>query len=182
MLPSRPMPPPVASMSAAKQALVEQVTLRMQVELSKVYSAIASEIEKEAEVQSLLVGGASSIDSAVKELRTLDEQIDLADSLVSASEKEFSDWVTDMRSKYSDDDIETRLEPYDELSLQIVKLNAENMAIEDAMFHVEKALESATNGSIDAVTLVRAMRKLAKQQFVCRAHLMKIKEVLSAPK
>jgi hypothetical protein len=46
------------------------------------------------------------------------------------------------------------------------------------MFHIERALESAQNKLVDATSVVKALRRLAKQQFLCKAHLLKIRETI----
>jgi ESCRT-I complex subunit TSG101 len=66
------------------------------------------------------------------------------------------------------------LQPFDNLSKQIVNLHSRQLAIEDAMYYLERALASSKNNSIDTATFLREIRSLAREQFLCKSHLMKI--------
>lgn len=64
-----------------------------------------------------------------------------------------------------------RLLPYDALSQQIVRLNSEILAIDDAFYYMERALVSSRNDTVDLGTFLKECRQLARKQFLCKAHL-----------
>lgn len=61
------------------------------------------------------------------------------------------------------------------LHAQMMDLSAENWAISDALYFLDKALYQ---GHLDCVAHQKQVRLLAKRQFLVRAHLIKINEVL----
>ena len=64
--------------------------------------------------------------------------------------------------------------PFDPLSGQIVKLTAEQAAIEDCIYYLERALASASNPSVEISDFVFHTRKLSRDLFMRKQHLTKI--------
>jgi len=64
--------------------------------------------------------------------------------------------------------------PSDIHSAQMLVLSAENQAINDALYFLDKALEKS---EISLEDHLKAVRKLTKKQFLVRAHLLKIGQV-----
>jgi ESCRT-I complex subunit TSG101 len=64
--------------------------------------------------------------------------------------------------------------PRDIHSAQMLLLSAENAAINDALYFLDKAL---ADNSISLEDHLRVVRKLSKQQFLVKAHLLKIGQV-----
>ena len=58
-----------------RRELLADVTEKIQVELSKRYSALAIEIERENDIASILNNGGKDIDAAMHELRSTSTQI-----------------------------------------------------------------------------------------------------------
>ena len=54
-------------------------------------------------------------------------------------------------------------------------MSGENWAITDALYFLDRALYQ---GHLDCVSHQKQVRRLAKRQFLVRAHLIKINEVL----
>lgn len=67
--------------------------------------------------------------------------------------------------------------PQDIHSAQMLILSAENAAINDALFFLDKAL---ADHCISMEDHLRAVRRLAKKQFLSRAHLLKVGQVKAA--
>lgn len=61
---------------------------------------------------------------------------------------------------------------------QMLDLSAENQSISDALYFLDKALQS---GQLTCEEHLRQVRRLAKRQFLVRAHLIKIHQVLVQP-
>lgn len=118
-------------------------------------------------------------------LQTFGAHISAAMGEMSNIDDEFQRWLKALEEEFQGEEegggrLEKRLVAYDALTEQIVRLHAESLAIEDAMFYLEKGLEGASDHcSVDAASHVKSMRRLAKQQFICKALLQKIQDVLS---
>ena len=82
----------------------------------------------------------------------------------------FDAWNADAAAKPALQALE-RLVPYDPLSQQIVRLNSEIHAIDDAFYYMERALVSSRNDKVDLGTFLKECRQLARKQFLCKAHL-----------
>jgi hypothetical protein len=79
----------------------------------------------------------------------------------------------DLTSEEISQQLSAHLKPYDDLSEQLVKLQAEHNAIDDAMYYLEKALQRGHPSMTLDVFLIKT-RDLADRQFICRAHIRKI--------
>jgi ESCRT-I complex subunit TSG101 len=67
------------------------------------------------------------------------------------------------------------VKPASALHAQMVALAAENAALTDVLYFLDRGLYA---GKLDAVAHLKQVRKLAKKQFLVRAHLIKINQVL----
>lgn len=67
--------------------------------------------------------------------------------------------------------MDDRVQPSNKIYEQMLELSAENATISDVLYFLDKALY---RGHIDCEQHLRQVRKLAKRQFLIRAHLMKI--------
>merc|ERR1719223_1854560 len=67
--------------------------------------------------------------------------------------------------------------PGDVHSAQMLVLSAENAAINDALFFLDKGLEKEV---IPLEEHLQAVRKLAKRQFLIKAHLLKIGQLVAS--
>ena len=74
--------------------------------------------------------------------------------------------------------LEDRLVSFDALSSQIVKLTADQAAIEDCIYYLERALASASNPSVEISDFVFQTRKLSRELFMRKHHLNKIAVIL----
>ena len=72
-----------------------------------------------------------------------------------------------------------RVKPYDDLSEQLVGLQAEHNAIDDAMYYLEKALQRG-HPSLTLEVFLSKTRDLTGKQFLCRAHIRKIEGKVSS--
>ena len=61
------------------------------------------------------------------------------------------------------------------LHAQMMDLSAENWSISDALYFLDRALYQ---GHLDCITHQKQVRLLAKRQFLVRAHLIKINQIL----
>lgn len=71
-----------------------------------------------------------------------------------------------------------RLVYFDEVSAQLVKLVAEYNAIDDTIYHLDHAL--ANGNGMDMQLFLKETRKLARKQFLCKTHILKINHKIDA--
>ena len=64
-------------------------------------------------------------------------------------------------------------------SQQMLQLSAENQAISDLMYFLDRAL---VKGTLPLDLHLKQIRKLAKKQFLVRAHLLKVGQVVTQEK
>eukprot|EP01090_Pellita_catalonica_P019989 TRINITY_DN6952_c0_g1_i1.p1 TRINITY_DN6952_c0_g1~~TRINITY_DN6952_c0_g1_i1.p1 ORF type:complete len:206 (-),score=21.14 TRINITY_DN6952_c0_g1_i1:37-654(-) len=70
-------------------------------------------------------------------------------------------------------DVDAMTQPSDSYSQQLLNLVAEDAAIDDAIYHVER---NVYNGNINAQDFIRSIRQLSKRQFLARATIEKVKQ------
>jgi len=55
-----------------------------------------------------------------------------------------------------------------------VRLQSEYLAMDDALYYLDRALASHSNTTIDINSFLKETRRLARQQFLCKSHIRKI--------
>lgn len=106
-------------------------------------------------------------DEIQKVLKDVNKSIDQMEKFIHKAEKS----KEDQENKTTIDELAL---PEDIHSAQMICLSAENAAITDALYFLDKGLAEQR---IDLETHLRAVRKLAKRQFLIRAHLLKVGQV-----
>lgn len=116
------------------------------------------------------------IDGELKDLTNLKTELTGQIATVDAKTQEIESWLEeskdDMEVEPSVDDV---CQPVNKIHAQMLDLSAENASLTDAMYFLDKGMYS---GQIDCATQLKQVRKLAKRQFLVRAHLIKINQVL----
>eukprot|EP00538_Stauroneis_constricta_P009126 CAMPEP_0119572174 /NCGR_PEP_ID=MMETSP1352-20130426/44484_1 /TAXON_ID=265584 /ORGANISM="Stauroneis constricta, Strain CCMP1120" /LENGTH=405 /DNA_ID=CAMNT_0007621859 /DNA_START=1243 /DNA_END=2460 /DNA_ORIENTATION=+ len=72
-------------------------------------------------------------------------------------------------------DVDDLCQPTCKLYAQMMELSAKNAALTDALYFLDRAMYA---GQLDCTTHLKSVRKLAKQQFSVRAHLIKINQAI----
>lgn len=179
-----------------RQALVEKLAVLLKSELHTVLSNTASALEKEMETQQELET-ANNVELP-NLLKTLTDQKKMYQEGIHSINKktvQLESWEKEMVQLDSDsgnvsdgndgDDASTsksstaavkfdRLVHYDDISLQLVKLTAENNAVDDAIYYLDHALAHGEGDGLDIQEVLKETRKLARKQFLCRTHVMKV--------
>jgi ESCRT-I complex subunit TSG101 len=103
-------------------------------------------------------------------------------AIVEIKTVEIEDWLDSARAAEQNGDSDTKKKSVDDLvqpasrvSQQMLELSAENASLTDALYFLDRCLYL---GNIDCDTHLKHVRRLAKQQFLARAHLMKINQHL----
>jgi len=152
-----------------------RLTAKLQNGLQRLYHETRAEIQEDLRDQTKLERGSKDMDGALTDLRRRKEEleagverIDDATSRIQA----FLEGAAEIKSvEQSPDEMAN---PGDVHSAQMLKLAAENMAISDALYFLDRAL---ARGRVDLPQHMKKVRRLAKRQFLVRAHLMKIAQV-----
>jgi ESCRT-I complex subunit TSG101 len=116
------------------------------------------------------------IDGELKDLANLKSELTGQIALVDTKTQEIESWLEEskdaMEVEPSVDDV---CQPVNKIHAQMLELSAENASLTDAMYFLDKGMYS---GQIDCATQLKQVRKLAKRQFLVRAHLIKISQAL----
>ena len=102
-------------------------------------------------------------------------------AVVDECKEDIEDWLKTARqsikdgAEVQDTSVDDLVQPASSLHAQMLGLAAENSALSDALYFLDRALYK---GHLTLETHLRQVRKLAKRQFLVRAHLIKINQVL----
>lgn len=150
--------------------LEAELNMKLKRDLRDYYLKLKQEVDAELASQWSLQNSADSMNDILTVYADAKEKL-------SAGIEEMEQKSTDLEAwlKEKDDrgevDVENYLQPYDELSTQIIRLQSEVLAVDDAIYYLEKAL---ANSVIDLPTFLKETRNLARIQFMAKIHLMKI--------
>lgn len=94
---------------------------------------------------------------------------------IDAKTEEIENWLKESESaKEEKPNVDDLCQPVTKLDAQMLNLSAESAALTDTMYFLDKGMYS---GQIDCSTQLKIIRKLAKKQFLLRAHLIKINQI-----
>lgn len=156
-----------------RQALLEKANLKLHSKLYDLHQSLNKELNKEFENDRYLEQSDVKAKQHIQQMKAYIQ--DMQDSILEIEDKKSA------LEKYEKEQeakpkaaAEEYLQAYDDLSTQITKLHAELNAIDDAFYFLERALVQSQNKSVDLNAFLRESRVLARQQFMCKAHLGKI--------
>jgi hypothetical protein len=153
-----------------RPALENELQTKLKKEVKEYYYKLKMEVDEELSTQWALNNSSKDMKEILSTYE--DARLKLMRSNLEVEEKmaALEAWRLDMESK-KDQDIENYVVPYDDLSQQIVRLNSEILAVDDAIYYLEKGL---ANSVIDLPTFLKETRNLARIQFLAKNHLIKI--------
>lgn len=141
--------------------------------------------------QQRLATAKEKIELQTKTYQSQKEKLEQQSTAVEQATKDIEKWLEDEAAKKKesngglhqansgekgdDDNIDDCVVPATKVQAQMMDLSAENAAIADALYFLDKALYQ---GLLDCSTHLKQVRRLAKRQFLVRAHLIKIQQVL----
>lgn len=163
--------------ASKKMQLIAQITEHLQKELDKSYDKLIREKEMEEDSQEVLRRSQKLVEEKIrvgkKDLSRIRElTLDIANEKRPMLEK----WFAERGAQQSErPDFNSYIFAYDDLSEQIVALQAEEKAYEDAIKCLEEAFDKK---QILLRTFLLETRELASCQFVNRVHLTKIRAEL----
>lgn len=145
------------------------------------YSKVSDELDLEFLNESKLKQSNLAAKSKIEELRRQREELEAALESVRTMKAEASEWIGES-ANLKPSPITDLIYAYDDLSSQIIRLHADVLAHDDAMYFLSKSLSSRDNKNDDINTYIKETRKLARQQFLSKAQLLKIASNLSSSK
>eukprot|EP00536_Pseudo-nitzschia_multiseries_P015408 jgi/Psemu1/218010/e_gw1.881.23.1 len=105
--------------------------------------------------------------------KELEDHIEIMDNIT----EEINDWLNESKdTKEEEPEVDNICQPVNKLDAQMLNLSAESAALTDAMYFLDRGMYT---GQIDCTTHLKTIRKLAKRQFLIRAHLIKINQVIT---
>jgi len=165
-----------ATLKVKREKLIDEISTKLYNELHIAHSILRDELDVEFANEAYL--GNSQL-TAQRNMAALQQSLEAMKAAIEEVEQKsvaLSDWQQE-QVNIPAVEVESRFEPRDDLSAQILRLNAEISAIDDAFYHMERCLVSSQNSSMDLNTFLKETRKLARQQFLAKAHLIKINAI-----
>ena len=102
-------------------------------------------------------------------INTMDNKTTEIENWLEESNKN-DDTTNNLKQEINVDDI---CQPVNKLNTQLLELSAESAALTDVMYFLDRGMYM---NQIDCTTHLKMIRKLAKRQFLIRAHLIKINQ------
>jgi ESCRT-I complex subunit TSG101 len=120
------------------------------------------------------------IEADLKDLVNKKSELEGHVATVNDKTKEIEEWLeASKNAEEKEPSVDDICEPVNKLHAQMLDLSAENAALTDLMYFLDRGMYT---GQIDCITHLKMIRKHAKQQFLIRAHLIKINAVLQKQK
>jgi len=163
-------PPPTKSESGNKRDTLDKLTMKTQGRLHEFYSQTTKEID------SLMLGSEEDTSGFEQRRRAHFDKMNEMDNEINTLSKRFEEvdkWLV-ANEHTQGIDIDVITEPQDSLTRQLLDHVAEDSALEDLMYNMEKSLH---RGTIDIDTCLKQLRLLAADQCNKRAMIKKIHEV-----
>ena len=160
-----------------KEQTKDQVNRKIQSYLQQFAEETKSSLAADWRDQEQLKHTKKRIDEALKDLASKKSELEEHIVTVDKKTKEIEDWLEESKTaKEVEPSIDDVCQPVNKLHAQMLDLSAENAALTDVMYFLDRGMYS---GQIDCSTHLKTIRKLAKRQFLIRAHLIKINQVLA---
>ena len=118
------------------------------------------------------------IDPEIEEAANLIQKLEASIATSDSKTSEIEQWLEESNNKTSGEQqvsVDDLCQPATKVDKQMLKLFSENAAITDALYFLDRAMYT---GHINCSTHLKSVRELAKRQFLVRAHLIKINQVI----
>ncbi|KAK9861601.1 hypothetical protein WJX84_010622 [Apatococcus fuscideae] len=170
--PVRPPEPPKSRPNldgVFKEAAIQALTRRLQGSLSAMNATAASEVDSAMETQAKLAQRGEALESAVAGMQAERRGLESTVLELSGKTTALTRWLAENESKLPEGtefDADTAIVPADSLSRQALEAQAKDMAIEDALYALDKALQ---HGTITSEAYLKQVRLICRRQFFVRA-------------
>lgn len=132
------------------------------------------EMERLFNVQGVLRQREGQLDRGLRELLSEKEALEQQLQMISMNTDVVEAWLRENEGKVKtvgNVDVDHVFQPCDPLSKQLIETSASDLAIEDAIYSLDKALQ---DGAVSFDQYLRTVRSLSRDQFVHRATIAKI--------
>lgn len=155
---------------AKKREAMQQVLSKTQRALKAFYGKVTTELGEEQEKEAALQAHRKEVQASLGAMKKKKEEVEERIRRVMEMDGRLEKWMAEQASRpvIPVDDL---VEAADPPSRQMLELVAENAAIEDALYHLDKAL---AKNSVDLQVFLKKVRELAREQLMCVAHVNKI--------
>ncbi|CAM9123792.1 unnamed protein product [Ectocarpus sp. 12 AP-2014] len=177
--PPRPRTPPViVSPEEIRKKTEKDLTAKLQSELQAMYAVLRTDMDSAFETQGQLEESKEEVERDVEELSRRKKELERLLQVSKEREAELDTYLQD-RKKEGEPSVDELIEPKDNLSDQMLRLVAENAALEDALYYLDLGV---TDSVITVDVFLREIRRLARKQFVARATMKKVERAQHALK
>lgn len=126
--------------------------------------------------QQLMKQGKESLEEELEAAHRLIQSLEESIATVDKKTVDIKEWLEESSSANEQEvPVDDLCVPASRLHSQLLDLSSENAAITDALYYIDRGMFT---GHIDCSTHLKSVRKLAKRQFLVRALLLKINQVL----
>lgn len=158
---------------AFRKAATAALTKRLQSSIAAATTAAGSELDSLFNVQAQLTQRGEEIRKGVAALQREREALEAGVLDMSGKTVALDRWLADNEAKIPEGDVDadTAIVAADPLCQQALDCQAEDMAIEDTLYALERAL---TDGQLPSDVYLKQVRSLCRKQFFVRALGMKV--------
>lgn len=155
----------------------EQVTQKISIYLAKVTEETKVSAQSDWRDQEQLKASKKAIAEELERLQKTKEQLQQHISVVDTKTEEIEQWLEESKNseQRKEADVDEICQPVSKSHAQMLDLSAENAALTDVLYFLDRGMYM---GQMDCNTHLKSVRKLAKSQFLVRAHLIKIGQTL----
>ena len=166
-----------------RQQVVEKIRVHLAQQARQTQLTIANDIERD--MNRLRLAKEQKIDVQLQDLKEKEQYLQQQLAVAEEKKEDLQEWIAQAEEAKKTKEtqpvsIDDKVVPASSVHAQMMDLAAENAALTDALYFLDKAL---FQGHLECDVHLKQVRKLAKKQFLVRAHLIKIHQVLieSAP-
>jgi ESCRT-I complex subunit TSG101 len=154
----------------------DQVNRKIEAHLLELSIRTKQNVQNDLRDQQKLEKSKASIAEELEYMQKTEQSLEQHISTVDKKTQEIEQWLeTSKESKQEEVSVDDLVQPVTSLHSQMLDKSAENAALTDALYFLDRGFYM---GQMDCTTHLKSVRKLAKRQFLVRAHLIKINQVM----
>ena len=165
-----------------RQKVKEQVNQKIHVHLIELGQHIRNDVQTDSRDLQKLEKNRDKISRDLEVLTETKRQLESQIGVVDSKTREIQEWLEEYRTTKNNGDsqekkvdVDSLCQPASRIHSQMLELSAENAALTDALYFLDRGMYM---GQLDCTSHLKSVRKMAKRQFLVRAHLLKINQVL----
>jgi ESCRT-I complex subunit TSG101 len=156
----------------------DQVNSKIQAHLLELAIQTKQNVQNDWRDQQKLEKSKAIIADELEYMQKTKQSLEQHISTVDKKTQDIEQWLeTSKESKQEEVSVDDLVQPVTSLHSQMLDLSAENAALTDALYFLDRGFYMS---QMDCTTHLKAVRKLAKRQFLVRAHLIKINQAMLA--